>query len=191
MSLSDHWVRFAATALAGTAATLAICWPLGVFFGAIEGSVDVPMFRWTEDRQQYDEWTSIQQVLTQMGNRPQIQVVVIFVSVVLAFVWRRRGWWIPPLALVATYGTEKYIQTALSRVVDRGHPPTTLGTYPSGGCARLLAVWGVSLVLISLTWSLSRRVRVVLWTLLAVAAYLEGYARTYLLEHWFTDVVGG
>ncbi len=59
--------------------------------------------------------------------------------------------WIPPLALVATYGTEKYIQTALSRVVDRGHPPTTLGTYPSGGCARLLAVWGVSLVLISLT----------------------------------------
>lgn len=181
---------FLLAALTGTSVAITVCWPIGIFLGAVEGPVDVPVFRWAQNRQ-YDDWVSIQSVLTQMGNRPQIQVFVLVVSVVLAVVWRKRGWWIPPLALISAYGTEKYIQSALALVVDRGHPPTTLGTYPSGGVARLVTVWGIALVLVTLTWSLSRRIRLLLWTLLAVAAYLEGYARTYLLEHWFTDVVGG
>ena len=181
---------FLLTALSGTAAVIAVCWPAGVLFGAVEGPVDVPVFEWAQGRQ-YDDWMSVHAVLGEMGNRPQIQLVVLVASAVLAVIWRRRGWWIPPLALLSTYGTEKYGQSILATVVDRGHPPTTLGTYPSGGCARLLAVWGVLLVLVTLTWSLSRRVRILLWTLLAVAAYEEGYSRTYLLEHWFTDVLGG
>jgi len=181
---------YALVALAATAVTLVATWVLGELLSRLESLVDVPVFEWAQSRQ-YDTWSSISRVLTQMGNRPETQAVVVVGSLVLAFLWRHRGWWIPPMVLVTTYLTEKYVQAALAELVDRGHPPTTMGTFPSGGCARLVSVWGITVVLVTLTWSLSRRTRVMLWTLLAVFAVVEGYARTYNLEHWFTDVVGG
>jgi hypothetical protein len=52
-------------------------------------------------------------------------------------------------------------------------------------------MYGTVLWLIFRTWRVAPRVRGTLWTLLAVAAWMEGFARTYRLEHWVTDVVGG
>jgi hypothetical protein len=172
------------------ALTFAIGWPLGRLAHAVEAAVDVPVFDWFNARQESGGFDSLQDVLTQMGNRPEIKVVAIVAALVLAVAWRRR-WWVPVVVLLAAFFVEKYVQAGLARVVDRGHPPTTNGTWPSGGCARLISMYGTILWLSFRTWRVAPRVRGALWTLLAVAAWMEGFARTYRLEHWFTDVVGG
>lgn len=181
---------FIAVLLSGAVVTFLVCWPLGRLADHVESPIDTSVFHWAQSNA-YGPWTSLHKILTQMGNGRETQVIVVVASVLLAIAWWRRGWWIPPLVLVSAFWAERLLQKALAHLVDRGHPPTTRGTFPSGGCARLILIWGVTLLLITFTWRLSRRVQVVLWTLLAVAAFVEGYARTYLLQHWFTDVIGG
>ncbi len=184
-------VAAAVVLLAGVAATVAVCWPLGIVAHRLENRVDVPLFAWTSGRQHHG-WTQINQVVTLMGNRPEVKVVCVVSAVVLTILWRRREWWLPPVAIAAAFGIEKYGQTLLGLVVHRGHPPTTHGTYPSGGVARLLAIYGVILFLVLLTYpAIGRRWRLIVWTAFGVAAFVEGYTRIYLLKHWFTDVVGG
>ena len=187
--LGRGWAALAVLA-AGSAATFAIGWPAGRLAHALEDPLDWPMFRWASDQMEPGTWTSVQDVLTQMGNRPEIKAVAVVAAVVLAVAWRRR-WWMPVVLIAAAFFVEKYVQAGLARVVDRGHPPTTMGTYPSGGCARLISIYGTILFLALRTWRPTPVVQGVLWTLLAEAAWLEGYARTYRLEHWFTDVLGG
>jgi membrane-associated phospholipid phosphatase len=36
-----------------------------------------------------------------------------------------------------------------------------------------------------------RRTRILTWTVLWAAAFVEGYSRWYLNKHWITDVLGG
>jgi membrane-associated phospholipid phosphatase len=112
-------------------------------------------------------------------------------SVLLAFVAGRRRWWAPGILILSVILVEKYQQSMLATIVDRGHPPTTLGTYPSGGCARLISVYGVILFAILELARAGRRTRVLTWTVLAAAAFMEGYSRWYLNKHWLTDVLGG
>ena len=64
-------------------------------------------------------------------------------AVGLAVLWIRRRWWVPAIILPVGYLMEKYGQEPLKLVVHRGHPPTTLGTWPSGGCARVILVYGL------------------------------------------------
>lgn len=178
-------------ALAGFAATLIIIYFLGKFAHLLEPSVDVPVFAWFEERQIDGSWHAAWETLTKMGNRAQTQRIVVVGALILAVAWRRRGFWIPLFALPLGYLFEKFGQMLVSRLVDRGHPPTTLGTWPSGGCARLVIVYGLVIFFV-LSWrNVSRRGWVAGWSLLALLVTIESYSRTYLLKHWFTDVVGG
>lgn len=178
-------------ALSGFAVTLIIMYFLGKFAHALEPSVDVPVFNWFQERQIVGSWHSVWETLTKMGNRAQTQRIVVVGALVLAVAWRRRGFWIPLFALPVGYLFEKFGQMLVSRLVDRGHPPTTLGTWPSGGCARLMIVYGLVIFFV-LSWrNVSRRGWVAGWSLLALLVTIESYSRTYLLKHWFTDVVGG
>ncbi len=180
-----------AVLLAGAAATVAVCWVFGALVKLLQPNLDVPLFRFAAQRQGHRTWTTISALFTQMGNRHQVKTVSVLSAVVLPVIWRRRGWWIPPIVIAAAYGFEKYGQKLLGKVVARGHPPTTLGTYPSGGVARLIAIYGAILYLLILGRKQRPAVRRWLFTLLAVAAFVEGYTRIFLLKHWFTDVVGG
>ncbi len=190
----DPWGAAAVIVIAGAAATAALVWLLGEALVRLQSSVDTPVYDWMGDHAPKGAWwPRLNQAVTEMGNSRPSQVVVVVSSVALAVLWRRRAWWLPPLAIVATYLAERFGQQFLKAQVPRLHPAgSQLGGYPSGGVARVVAVWGIVAILTLLVLpSLSRPARVLVWTALAVAAYVEGWTRTYLLRHWLTDVLAG
>lgn len=176
----------------GFAVTAAVCLGLGFLAKAVESGVDHPAFRWISPRVHEGAYfTKANEKLTMLGNNPIIQLVALVSVIILGFAYRRR-WWIPVVGiLVAVYG-EKYLQKFLGHTVDRGHPPTTLGTFPSGGVGRILAVYGAIIALVILLIpGLSRAWRAGLWTGLATGASIEAYTRVYLSKHWLTDALFG
>lgn len=184
-------VTAAVVILAGWAFAIITCWVLGLLAHRLEPVVDRPVFDWFAARQ-VGGWTQIWHVLTQIGNRPETQALTVVGAVVFALLLGRGRWWIPLTLLPVGYLLEKFGGQILKQMVDRGHPPTTLGTWVSGGCARLVVVYGL-LIFFGLRWRRvkSRRVKVSAWSALAFLAAVEAYSRTYLLKHWVTDVVGG
>lgn len=170
--------------------TTGVLWVLGGLTPSIEHALDGPIFH-SARAGQVGWLTQVNDVLTLMGNRPEIKIAAVVAGVVLA-VWYRRRWWIPVLAIAASFVLEHYLQHLLAVVVDRGHPPTSLGTWPSGGCARLVSMYGLIIWLYLRNRSRGgRRSAALLWGALVVAAWLEGFSRVYLLKHWSTDVLGG
>jgi hypothetical protein len=179
--------------LAGVSGTVALCWGLGKLAKLGEPYLDHPSFDWFQARQ-VDWWSKLWGVITHIGDGTQTQMVGVAGGVILTIWWfaRRRRWWVPALALLVGYSFEKYGQQILKLVVDRGHPPTTLGTWPSGGCARILVVFGLVIFLALRVWQpQGRRPWAAGGALLALLVAVEAYARTYNLEHWLSDVLGG
>lgn len=178
-------------ALAGAGLVMVLLWPLGRLAHLAEPFTDVPVFHWFQARQ-VASWSRLWRFLTDIGSLNLTQTVTVVGSVVFAVLFARRRWWLPPLVMCSGYLMEKYLQQTLKLVVDRGHPPTTLGTWPSGGCARVILVYGL-IVYFSMRWRETESVRawVAGWSLVALAASIQAYARLYNLEHWFTDVAGG
>lgn len=179
--------------LVGLGVAICIGWPLGRLAKALEGSVDRPILRTMAAHHLAGFWTSTAKVATQMGNRREMQWLTVVSSVVLAvWLWRTgRRWWVPLAVGPAAYLMEKLGQHFLAVLVHRGHPPTTLGTWPSGGVARLLVVSGLIAFLVARYTHADRRTTVLGFTVVALLVTVEGYCRTYLLQHWITDVVGG
>jgi membrane-associated phospholipid phosphatase len=176
--------------LAGCAAVVAICWPLGELLSRLEPSVDHAVFDYVHARR-VDTWADINSFITAIGDRYPLKWVTVVAAIVFAIVWRRRRWWIPLVAMPLQFVVEQYTQQILALTVNRGHPPTDLGTYPSGGCARVMLTFGTIAVLAGLTWKIPRRGRIAMATALAVLVSVEGYTRLYAERHWFTDVIGG
>lgn len=180
-----------AVLVAGYAVTAVVGLALGFLAKALQSPIDEPAFRWVHARVSDSTFTRGQDKLTLIGNNPIVQLVLLVGGVVLAFAYRRR-WWLPVVGLGVAYLAEKYTQRFLAHTVDRGHPPTTLGTYPSGGVGRILAVYGVVVVLvIMLQPGLSRAWRAGLWTGVVTAAGVEAFSRLYLSKHWLTDALFG
>lgn len=166
--------------------------PVAVVFGFGVAALEHPVDWWAfhlADRLRSPGWARAMNVVTRMGDLAETRITGAVAAVALAFVTRRR--WAPAAAIAAIIVVEKYQQSLLATIVDRGHPPTTLGTYPSGGCARLIAVYGVIVLLVLERFRAGRRARAAAWTILATAAFAEGYSRWYLNKHWLTDVLGG
>lgn len=166
--------------------------PVAAVFGFGAAALEHPVDWWAfhlADRLRSPGWARAMNVVTRMGDLDETRITGAVAAVVLAFVTRRR--WAPALTIASVVVVEKYQQSLLATIVGRGHPPTTLGTYPSGGCARLISVYGVILFLVLERFQAGRRVRTAAWTLLAAAAFAEGYSRWYLNKHWLTDVFGG
>jgi membrane-associated phospholipid phosphatase len=172
-----------------SAAVVAVFWPLGLLAHRLEGIVDRPVLAWVASRRNPD-FTSFNAVYTALGDRYPLKWVTVIGALVFAVLWRRR-FWIPLLAIPAAFVLEQYAQTVVAGAVDRGHPPTGLGTYPSGGVARIVMTIGSLALFAALTWRPSRRWQVALGTVVLVLASYEGYSRIYLQKHWLTDVFGG
>lgn len=175
--------------LVSAAVVVTVCWPLGEALSRWERAIDWPVWRYVGNHRN-PRWERMNAALTLLGDRPVLVAVSIVAGLVFGALWRRR-WWIPVLALAGGFLVEQYTQQILKLVVDRGHPPTDLGTYPSGGVARVLVTFGLIALLAVLTWGIPTRGRVALGTAVATAASIEGYTRLYLQKHWLTDIVGG
>jgi hypothetical protein len=109
--------------LAGAAAAVIISWPVGRFARRFKPNIDVPFENWVlRHVSDSGTWHHLNSVLTNMGNRPVIKILVPGAAVILAALWVRRGFWIPLLVIPLSYVFEKFGQTALSKVVAR--PPS-------------------------------------------------------------------
>jgi len=179
--------------LAGAAAVLAILWPVGLLAHALQGAVDEPAFRWFDERR-LGWWSDIWLKLTNIGSPTITQEVTVAATIFFTAVWalQRRPFWFPLVAVPLGYCLEKYTQILIQTAVHRGHPPTTHGTFPSGGCGRVMVVYGMVVFLtIAWLWPRSRRMWVAGAGLVACLVSVQAYARIYNLEHWLTDVIGG
>jgi membrane-associated phospholipid phosphatase len=167
---------------------------VGALFGFAIALLEHPVDWWAfhlSDRLRWHAWARVMNVVTQTGNLPETRTAGAVFAVLLAFVAGRRRWWAPGVMILSVILVEKYQQSMLATIVHRGHPPTTLGTYPSGGCARLICIYGVIIFLVLELTRAGRRTRLLAWTVLYAAAFMEGYSRWYLNKHWVTDVLGG
>jgi membrane-associated phospholipid phosphatase len=175
--------------LAWSAAVVAVFWPVGLLAHRLEDAVDWPVLTWVTTRRN-PSFEEFNWFYTALGDRYPLKWVTVAGALVFAALWRRR-FWIPLVAILAQFPLEQYVQTIVTGVVDRGHPPTGLGSYPSGGIARIVMVFGTLALFAALTWRMSRRAQVALGTVVLVLAAYEGYSRIYVQKHWFTDVISG
>jgi membrane-associated phospholipid phosphatase len=175
--------------LAWSAAVIVVFWPVGLLAHRLEDTVDWPVLTWVTTRRN-PSFEDFNWLYTALGDRYPLKWVTVVGAVVFAVLWRKR-FWIPLVAILAQFPLEQYVQAIVTGVVDRGHPPTGLGSYPSGGIARIVMVFGTLALFTALTWRMSRRAHVALGTLVLVLACYEGYSRIYVQKHWFTDVISG
>ena len=87
---------------------------------------------------------------------------------------------------------EHFLTLALRHTFHRLGPPTSpLGTYPSGGCDRVVVFFGLIAYLLWRELSGQRRAAIWAGAVVVALAFNEGYSRAYLTLHWFTDILSG
>lgn len=165
--------------------------PLGEGVERLENKVDVPIHRWVEDTAAAPDWHRVLLAIGRMGDMWETWIGGLVCAALLTLLAPAGRRWVPAVAVSTTILVEYYQQVALARIVDRGTPVGADGTFPSGGCARLITIAGISLFLLFAYTGVSRRVQGLGWALLATLAYLEGFTRLYVSKHWFTDVPSG
>ena len=162
----------------------AIAIALGFVAKALQNPVDELVFE-RVDEAGNTEWTDVLETLTQMGNVAQTQYLGAALAVGFAIWFALQGWrWWMPLLLfpVAVDDRDRDVESLIG---------TQIGAFPSGGCARIMIISGAAVVLASYYAGLSRRTTRWLYVIPLILGLAEGYFRTRLNQHWFTDVVGG
>ncbi|RFU37777.1 hypothetical protein DZF91_31110 [Actinomadura logoneensis] len=193
------WGAYALLTTAVIGTTLVVAWPFGrlVAFRFGQHAIDWPVYHWVMAHRLHGGWSSLMSQVTQVGDRPATRYFAIFSMVVTLLLARRRRW-VPVVLIAVMFVTQYWGQLALAALVDRGHPPTNPGTYPSGATMRLLAQGGFCVFLIfqyararGMRWASSPRWISAAFTLVVLSGVVEGYTRIDLGRHWITDVAGG
>ena len=177
--------------MVGVTLLVLVMWMLGLLAksGAVAG-VDRPLYDWFVSHRAGWATTALSG-FTGIGSYAATGLVSAVAGIGLAL-YRREAL---PLLLLATVPVEKYLQQGIASLVQAPRPPAALaigpaGAFPSGGSARVVLVGGM------VAWLLARRSRDrraagAAWTVVALAAFMEGYSRLYLGRHWIADVIGG
>jgi hypothetical protein len=179
--------------LAGWSTVIVVGWIMGIAARNLEGPVDRPAFHWWQTNHLSGKWHDTWWTLTKIGSPQVIQMATVIGMVVLTALYAgRRFWWTPAVLLPMSYVAEFFAQQILKYVAHRGHPPTALGSFPSGGMARVIIVYGLIIYFLIMRLAPGhRRIWAAGGALLAVAASIQAYARLNNLEHWTTDVIAG
>jgi len=181
--------------LAGWAALIIIGCLLGEGAHRLQGVIDEPAFNWWQSHHLSGTWSDVWWQLTNIGKPRLDQGIALGAALVFAVLYAQRGkrfWWAPSVTMIVGYAAEKYGQMIVKGVVNRGHPPTAGGSWPSGGMARTIIVYGlIFFFLIMLYAPTSKRAWAIGASMLALCMSIQAYARINNLEHWITDVIGG
>ena len=183
------FVRFCVIVLAGSAVIYAVMVPLGLLASHAGPALDKPLLHWILTHRVHRLQEVLGQV-TQIGNANPSVVAGCTGAVCLAWSWRENRW-VPPTAIAALLVVAYLVTLAINHTVHRAPPPGSHGTFPSGGSASAIAVYGLIGYLLWREFSATRRGAI--WTAAVVAAlgFSEGLSRAYLAAHWFTDILSG
>jgi hypothetical protein len=153
-------------------------------------SIDEPIVRWTSSHQ-VRIWAAVMRRLDKVGNTWTTWGAAGTAAVCLAVTWPRQKW-LPPATLGAAILVDHYATIALRHKFGRlGPPGSPGGTYPSGGCDRVVLFYGLIGHLLWREFSGTPRGKVCLVGTVAALSFNEAYGREYLSKHWFTDIVSG
>ncbi|HEY2441890.1 MAG TPA: phosphatase PAP2 family protein [Streptosporangiaceae bacterium] len=152
--------------------------------------IDEPILRWTASHQ-VKQWAAVMERLNKVGGTWTNWGSAGTAAACLAVTWRRKKW-LPPATLGSAILVDHYATLALRHTFRRPGPPNSPnGTYPSGGCDRVVLFYGLIAHLLWREFSGSYRGKV--WAIGAVSAlsFNVAYCRQYLSKHWFTDIAFG
>jgi hypothetical protein len=192
--LTKSWGRtgaYLALLSMAVAPILLLSWPLGML------SRHRPLSSLNNDvLHHYDSGlnahlTSAMKVLTQMGNFWQIVAAAVIGAVLLTLL-SRTSRWVPAVLILTGLVGSRYLPKIVGNITGVPHPPTDLGTYPSGGVTRLIVIYGILFFVGLRLFAVARpRVRAAVWSLFALMTWTEAYSRVHLQKHWVLDTVGG
>jgi len=176
--------------IVGAVAVYALTCLLGVLIVHQGPHIDKPIYDWMSQHRVHS-WKSVMNRLTKTGDTWTTWGAGVAAAVCLTAFYRKNKW-LPPVAMGAAIVIDHYMTQALRHTFHRiGPPDSPLGTFPSGGCDRILVIYGLIAYLI---WrEASGRKPVAIWAAGAVAAmaFNEAYSRQYLTLHWTTDIISG
>ena len=182
--------RFGAVAVAGTLIVFGVMCALGLIVVHQGHAIDRPIFDWMT-KHQVHLMAALMKRLTKLGNTWTTWGAALAASACLAVTWRQRKW-LPPVVLMTTIVGDHFTTLALRHVFHRLGPPTSpLGTYPSGGCDRVILFYGLIGYLLWREFSGQRRTAIAIAAAVAALGFNEAYSRVYLSLHWFTDALSG
>jgi membrane-associated phospholipid phosphatase len=152
--------------------------------------IDVPIMEWTSTHQ-VEPWAVVLERLNKVPNTWTTWGACGAAAACLA-AGRPAGKWLPPSVLGAAIVVDHYVTLALRHKFHRPGPPASpLGTYPSGGCDRVVLFYGLIANLVWREFSGSQRGRAMALGATSLLAFNAAYCRQYLSKHWFTDVITG
>lgn len=182
--------RLGAVVIAGALIVFGLMCALGLIVVHHGLAIDRPIFDWMT-KHQVHALAALMKRLTKLGDTWTTWGAAFAASACLAVTWRHRKW-LPPVALTTAIVVDHFTTLALRHVFHRLGPPTSpFGTYPSGGCDRVILFYGLIAYLLWREFSGQRAAAIAIAAAVSALGFNEAYSRVYLSLHWFTDALSG
>ena len=152
--------------------------------------IDEPIHDWINDHQ-VKTWAAIMNRFNKVGNTWTTWGAAGTAAACLGVTYPKQKW-LPGSVLGSAVLVDHFATLALRHKFHRLGPPSSpLGTYPSGGCDRVILFYGLISYLLWREFSGTERGKAWCFGTVAALSFIEGYCRAYLSRHWFTDIVSG
>lgn len=192
LDLGWESVRLGAITVVGAIVVYGLMCALGLIVVHHGLTIDRPIFNWMQKPgHSVHALAAVMKRLTKIGDTWTTWGAAAAAAACLAVTWRSKRW-LPPVTFAAAIVIDHFTTLALRHTFHRLGPPTSpLGTYPSGGCDRVILFYGLIAYLLWREFSGQRRTAIAFGTVVAALGFNEAFSRVYLSLHWTTDALSG